>query len=196
MAENLEFTDATEREVLEVMARLIGDQDWEEEDKERLHREYMTEFGVVLREMMPQMIELFHDRKPTVAESTNDDGEALEKAKVRHEATLIAVTKRRKEYPHYLSKLLGKTLRLKKNTAAAMKVDTPPAEPMEAAATGDLDDSYLDVLKEQVNGNLLESTHNILSDMDRLSGLMDFARFSKQMDPLPSIFGECCKTKP
>lgn len=49
-----------------------------------------------------------------------DAGEALENAKVKHEATVVAVAKMRKEYPHYLSKLLGKTMRLKKNTAVCI----------------------------------------------------------------------------
>lgn len=42
MAENPEFTDAVEKGVEEVIGSLIGQQDWEDEEKERLQKEYMT----------------------------------------------------------------------------------------------------------------------------------------------------------
>ncbi|MPC43011.1 hypothetical protein E2C01_036646 [Portunus trituberculatus] len=149
----------------------------------------LQEFGAVLQEMMPMVTPLYLGRKPTVARSTDDDnGEALEEAKVRHEATIIAITKKRKEYPHYLSKLLGKTTRLKKETAAVMKVDMQLPEPMEGVGTAvDLDNTYWDVLKEEVNDNLIESTNNILMDVERLSGLVDFAR-----KPPPSSHNALC----
>lgn len=42
MAEHPEFTDAVEKGSQEVIGSLISKQDWEEEDKERLLKEYMT----------------------------------------------------------------------------------------------------------------------------------------------------------
>lgn len=78
---------------------------------------------------------------------------------------------------------------------AAMKVDVPLNEPMEGVGIVDLEDSYLDVLKKEVNDNLLESTHGILVDIERLSGLVDFAKVTKQMDPLTAIFADHSITK-
>lgn len=43
----------------------------------------------------------------------------LEEAEIRHEGTLIAVTKKRKEYPAKIAALLGKTTRLQKNTVVS-----------------------------------------------------------------------------
>ncbi|KAK8380532.1 hypothetical protein O3P69_016845 [Scylla paramamosain] len=192
MADRSEFPDAVESEAREVVAGLIREQDWEEEEKEKIHKEYIAEFGAVLQEMLPMVTSLYLGRKPTVTRSVDDDdnGEALEEAKVRHEATVIAITKKRKEYPQYLSKLLGKTTRLKKEAVAVMKVDMQLPEPMEEVGTAtDLDNTYWDALKEEVNDNLIESTHNILMDVERLSGLVDFARVSRQLDPL-SIFDD------
>ena len=71
-----------------------------------------------------------------------------------------------------------------------MKVDVPLAEPMDGVGTVDLENSYLDILNTEVNDSLLKSTHNILTDMERLSGLADFAKVSRQMDPFSSIFDE------
>ncbi|XP_063882326.1 uncharacterized protein LOC135112169 isoform X2 [Scylla paramamosain] len=192
MADRSEFPDAVESEAREVVAGLIREQDWEEEEKEKIHKEYIAEFGAVLQEMLPMVTSLYLGRKPTVTRSVDDDDnrEALEEAKVRHEATVIAITKKRKEYPQYLSKLLGKTTRLKKEAVAVMKVDMQLPEPMEEVGTAtDLDNTYWDALKEEVNDNLIESTHNILMDVERLSGLVDFARVSRQLDPL-SIFDD------
>lgn len=77
-----------------------------------------------------------------------------------------------------------------------MKVDVPLAEPMEGVGTVDLEDSYLDTLKKEVNDSLLESTQGILVDIERLSGLVDFVKFSKQMDPLSSIFADYSVEEP
>lgn len=43
----------------------------------------------------------------------------LEEAEIRHEGTLIAVTKKRKEYTAKIAALLGKTTRLQKNTVVS-----------------------------------------------------------------------------
>lgn len=43
----------------------------------------------------------------------------LEETEIRHEGTLIAVTKKRKEYPAKIAALLGKTTRLQKNTVVS-----------------------------------------------------------------------------
>lgn len=42
MAENPEFSDVVEQKTQEVIGRLINEQDWDEEDKTRLHKEYMN----------------------------------------------------------------------------------------------------------------------------------------------------------
>lgn len=41
MADNPEFTSAVEKKTEEAIGKLIEEQDWEEEDKKRLHKEYM-----------------------------------------------------------------------------------------------------------------------------------------------------------
>ena len=69
-------------------------------------------------------------------------------------------------------------------------MDMQLPEPMKVVGTSeDLDNTYWDVLKEEVSDNLIDPTHNIVLGVERLSGLVDFARVSRQMDPF-SVFDD------
>lgn len=73
---------------------------------------------------------------------------------------------------------------------AVMKIDLPSLDPMEGVGTVDLEDTYFDTLAGEVKDSLLGPTQNILIDIERLTGLTEFAKITLQDDPVTTLFQE------
>ncbi|XP_071518930.1 uncharacterized protein [Panulirus ornatus] len=170
-------------ELSEKLSDIIKSQeDWTGDDGKRIHREYMKIFGEVWSEVVTkfnnpngssfsQFTEM--SSKEGQHASTGETEETVEETEIRHEGTLIAVTKKRMEYPARLAALLGKTRRLQKNTAEALKVDLPLRAPLEVDdGVSHLDENLVVTAKETLDA-LSKSSHIIQMHTHRVTHIAD-----------------------
>ncbi|KAG7178009.1 uncharacterized protein LOC121857862 [Homarus americanus] len=142
--------------------------DWTEEDNQRIQSEYMKILGGVWNEVV-------NTAAQESQQHPKEDAETMEDVEIRHEGTLIAVTKKRKEYPAYIAALLGKKTRLKKNTAEVLKVSLPPRALIEVdGGVTQLDEKFNSLVKDTMD-TLSENTKSIQQHTHHLMQVADAA---------------------
>lgn len=103
-------------------------------------------------------------------EVKNETEESIEDLEIRHEATLIVVTKKRKEYPSRIANYLGKKRRLQKNAIQIMKVERPLRTPLEVEEPNY---AVADVSFKNSRSVLSESLQHLQPCIQRLNNLAD-----------------------
>ncbi|XP_042868111.1 uncharacterized protein LOC122250652 [Penaeus japonicus] len=171
------ISDELSRKIADMISK---QNDWTEEDKTRILSEYMKTFGEVWKEA----VNIFNNGNMTSQSESADDkdkeeakivetAEDLEETEIRHEGTLIAVTKKRKEYPAKIAALLGKTTRLQKNTVEVLKVDLPPRPPLELDNNTSHLNTNLSSMLEASSCALSENMKNLQPHNHRLTHLAE-----------------------
>ncbi|XP_068202465.1 uncharacterized protein [Palaemon carinicauda] len=143
-------------------------------NKRKIHEQYMKIFAEVWKESIPLFdnVETGQNFKetPDQQEMRDEKEENIEELEIRHEATLIIVTKKRKEYPSRIASYLGKKRRIQKNTIQAMKVDLPLRTPLEV---DEPNFTTADLSFKSSPTALSESLQHLQPCIQRLSNLAD-----------------------
>ncbi|KAK7072808.1 hypothetical protein SK128_028196 [Halocaridina rubra] len=162
-------------------------ENFEAENKEKLQSEFMMIFSDVWRESVSIYNRVMANQIPNSIEESQPEEkdvvaeEKMEEAEIRYEATLIAVTTKRKEYPDRIAKLLGKKRRLEKNTAEVMKVDLGHRTPREHQ-----DRIYSvesNAVMEDNASSFSESIQCLQPHLQRLANLVDVAGALGNIEP-------------
>ncbi|XP_064109305.1 uncharacterized protein LOC135217393 [Macrobrachium nipponense] len=150
-----------------------------EDDSERhkIHEQYMKVFSDVWKEsvLLFDKVENGLNTKETQQENEtqevkNETEESIEDLEIRHEATLIVVTKKRKEYPSRIANYLGKKRRLQKNAVQIMKVELPLRTPLEVEEPNY---TVADLSFKNSQSVLSESLQHLQPCIQRLNNLAD-----------------------
>ncbi|XP_045616098.2 uncharacterized protein [Procambarus clarkii] len=133
-------SEAVKRMLSAILIDVAKERDeWTEENRRAILQEYMQIFDEVWSEAMdifqdPDEIRIRESVRRAVRDgrpSRGETRETIEDVEIRHEGTLIAVTKKRKKVPSRFSALLGKAVRLQSNAAEKLNVDLPPTALLE-----------------------------------------------------------------
>ncbi|XP_037778694.1 uncharacterized protein LOC119575256 [Penaeus monodon] len=189
------ISDELSRKIAEMISK---HDDWSQEDKTRILSEYMKIFGEVWKEAVtvfnngngPGQSQPADEKEEARPEETAED---LEEAEIRHEGTLIAVTKKRKEYTAKIAALLGKTTRLQKNTVEVLKVDLPPRPPLEVDNNSSHLNANLASMLEASSCVLSENMNDLQPHNHRLTHLaeaMDVLT-SNRNNPMEVLLSSC-----
>ncbi|XP_076048153.1 uncharacterized protein LOC143029299 [Oratosquilla oratoria] len=146
--------------------------DWVDDDRSVVLNEYMGIFDQVWARTV-ELSEKPHPESQLIEDDEKDDDDGAEKenledVEILHEATLIAVTKKRKSYPHTLAGLTGKTTRLCSKSIETQKVDLPPHVPLEVCTGVDNLEKNCSQLTED---NLASLTSSMLTLQPRTTKL-------------------------
>nr|XP_053634961.1 uncharacterized protein LOC128690317 isoform X2 [Cherax quadricarinatus] len=169
---------------LQVTDIVSAQDDWTSDDRQNIQRQYME----IHSELWGEVVSIAAQEDHQCSEDTQDP-DVLEDVEIRHEGTLIAVTKKRKEYPALLTGLLGKKTRLQNNTVEKLKVDLPPRAPLEVNEGMSHLDGSLDPLFKSILVILSENMHNIQLQTNRLTHVADAAEIiiNNQHHPIETL---------
>ncbi|KAK8740711.1 hypothetical protein OTU49_002666 [Cherax quadricarinatus] len=169
---------------LQVTDIVSAQDDWTSDDRQNIQRQYME----IHSELWGEVVSIAAQEDHQCSEDTQDP-DVLEDVEIRHEGTLIAVTKKRKEYPALLTGLLGKKTRLQNNTVEKLKVDLPPRAPLEVNEGMSHLDGSLDPLFKSILVLLSENMHNIQLQTNRLTHVADAAEIiiNNQHHPIETL---------
>nr|XP_053634960.1 uncharacterized protein LOC128690317 isoform X1 [Cherax quadricarinatus] len=170
---------------LQVTDIVSAQDDWTSDDRQNIQRQYME----IHSELWGEVVSIAAQEDHQCSEDTQEDPDVLEDVEIRHEGTLIAVTKKRKEYPALLTGLLGKKTRLQNNTVEKLKVDLPPRAPLEVNEGMSHLDGSLDPLFKSILVILSENMHNIQLQTNRLTHVADAAEIiiNNQHHPIETL---------
>ncbi|KAK8740710.1 hypothetical protein OTU49_002666 [Cherax quadricarinatus] len=170
---------------LQVTDIVSAQDDWTSDDRQNIQRQYME----IHSELWGEVVSIAAQEDHQCSEDTQEDPDVLEDVEIRHEGTLIAVTKKRKEYPALLTGLLGKKTRLQNNTVEKLKVDLPPRAPLEVNEGMSHLDGSLDPLFKSILVLLSENMHNIQLQTNRLTHVADAAEIiiNNQHHPIETL---------